>query len=805
MEFAMVASSKFPLVILFRILLGSSILFIGGCNSPEQKAQSYYERGIKMLGQQDFVKAAIEFKNALQLKKDLVDAWRGLLTVETHNRNYEAVVPILRTVVELDPKDVEAKLHLGKIMLASNAFDQALDLANAVAELDEGSAAALALRAAALLKLNDVGGATREAQAALQIDPNNTEALLVLAAERLTRGDRDGALLILDGKALSDEKDVPIQLFKLQVLESTGDWKQAEALLRRLAELNPQESAFPQYLIKMYIGQKRFDDAENELRAIAAASPSDIERGLNVVRFLQKYNSLDAARQELVARVIAGGKVFQYQLALSEFDVAQGKVAEAIELLERLANDPRSAEDALLAKVKLAQVQFSRKKFEITESLISDILRKDGRNVDGLKLRALVRMEQGQLDAAIADLRQALNEQPQSSVLMLLLASAYERSGSIELAEKQYADATRIATESGVGLNYVAFLRRRGSLERAENVLMDLASRSPNSIPVLTALADVRLERRNWTGAQEVAAHIQRLGTAGEQPDQILAVALSGRGKYEDSLRVMESVRAAVPGAVEPMAAVVGTLVRENRLDQAVTFLHRVLQSNADNAEAHVLLGSVRLLQNSPDVAVKSFRAAVERQPTNMAGYQALAQFYVRQKKIDEAERIIRTGLNEKPEDPAMQLSLAGVLELKGDYEAAIAQYESMLKDQAGSMVVANNLAGLLSNHRSDKASLDRAFSLAAVLRKSEVPFFKDTLGWLYYLRGDYTGAIALLEQAAAELPDLPIVRYHLGASYVAAGQLEKASEQLAKAQELAAGDRNLEAKIKAEQQKSRI
>jgi cellulose synthase operon protein C len=383
------------------------------------------------------------------------------------------------------------------------------------------------------------------------------------------------------------------------------------------------------------------------------------------------------------------------------------------------------------------------------------------------------------------------------------LASVYERSGSIELAEKQYADATRLATESSVGLNYVAFLRRRGSLERAENVLTDLASRSPNSIPVLTTLADVRLERKNWTGAQEVAAHIQRLGTGGEQADQILAVALSGRGKYDDSLRVMESVRAASPGAVEPMAGVVGTLVRENRLDQAVTFLERVLQSNADNAEAHVLLGSVRLLQKSPDAALKSFRAAVERQPTNMSGYQALAQFYVRQKQIVEAERIIRTGLNEKPDDSGMQLSLAGVLELKGDYEAAIAQYELMLKEQAGSMVVANNLAGLLSNHRTDKASLERAFSLAAVLRKSEVPFFKDTLGWLYYLRGDYTAAIPLLEQAAVELPDLPVVRYHLGVTYVAAGQLDKASEQLAKAQELAAGDRDLEAKIKAAQQKT--
>ena len=97
---------------------------------------------------------------------------------------------------------------------------------------------------------------------------------------------------------------------------------------------------------------------------------------------------------------------------------------------------------------------------------MTEILRKDDRNTSGLKLRASIRLEHGQLDAAIADLRQALNDQPRSAELMLLLASAYERSGSIELAEKQYADATKASNfDAVVGLNYVAFLQRRGNVE----------------------------------------------------------------------------------------------------------------------------------------------------------------------------------------------------------------------------------------------------------------------------------------------------------------------------------------------------
>ena len=66
---------------------------------------------------------------------------------------------------------------------------------------------------------------------------------------------------------------------------------------------------------------------------------------------------------------------------------------------------------------------------------------------------------------------------------MVLLAAAYERSGSIELAEKQYADATRVSDfDAGIGLNYVAFLRRRGNIERAEDILTQLAGRWPNNV-----------------------------------------------------------------------------------------------------------------------------------------------------------------------------------------------------------------------------------------------------------------------------------------------------------------------------------
>src|SRR5262245_35785413 len=117
-------------------VLALVLLQAPGCSSPEERAQSHYERGTKLLAQNEHVKASIEFKNALQLKKDLVGAWRGLAQIEERNQNWEGLFAILRTITDLDKNDVDARLRLARLMLMANQLDQALQVVNAAAELD---------------------------------------------------------------------------------------------------------------------------------------------------------------------------------------------------------------------------------------------------------------------------------------------------------------------------------------------------------------------------------------------------------------------------------------------------------------------------------------------------------------------------------------------------------------------------------------------------------------------------------------------------------------------------------------------
>jgi tetratricopeptide (TPR) repeat protein len=784
------------------VVLGSALLLLVGCSSSEQRAQSYYEHGKELVAAHDYKRAEIEFRNAVKYNKNLLPAWQSLAQLEELTHNWNGLIPILRAVLELDPNDMTARITLGRLLLLSGTVDDALRLVNDVKPADSQNADLLALKAAVLLKLKDSEGAIREAQAALKIDPANTGAMFVLAGNAWAQGDAKGALDILNSEAMAQKDDVGVMLFKLSIFEKSKDLQQAEALLQKLVELYPKEISFKRELIRLYLFQHRNDDAEKEQRAVVAANPTDVGAQLDLVRLLNTTKGPPAARQELLTLINGSGDIFSYQMALAQLEFAQGKFPEAEALLKKLISDASSAEHVLNAKINLAEMYLRQKKTDAAEALVSEIIKNDARNTNALKLRAAMRLDRGQLDGAVTDLRQALNDQPRATDLMLMLAVAYERSGSIDLAEKEFADAMRVSNfNPTVSLNYVAFLQRRGSSTHAEDVLTDLASRWRNNAEVLSALAQARLARQEWAGAQEVAEALKRLGTNVTMADELLGAALAGQKKYNESILALQNAYESAPTAVQPMYALVRTYLRAGKPDQALTFLQAVLKADASNAEAYVLLGSVQLANKLPDQARQSLLKAIEKQPRKAIGYRALSDFYVLQKNDAEALKVARAGLKEQADSSSLHLTLAGILERTGDYDAAISEYEILLAHDPSSMIVANNLASLLSEHRTDKASLQRAETLAASLRKSPFPQFKDTMGWVSYLQGDYKPAVSLLEDAATALPKVALVHYHLGMTYIATGQSEKASEQF-KSALAAAPDHDVQEKIRAAQSK---
>lgn len=751
---------------------------LAGCGSPEQRAQQYYESGMALIAKNDDLNARVALLTSAKYKSDRVEVWRALAGIDERTSSSSLFVD-LRRIVELDPSDLDARLKLARIMISGGAADAALRILEAAKE-ETPSAALHAVKALGLLRSNDNEGAIREAQRAFEIDPKNLDAVSLLASKKIADGDPEAALKLLATLTVGPKDETRVLLLKMQAYARKGDLAQAEGLLRKVISLNPKEAAYHNQLVRILISQRRFDEAEKELRGKADANPSDTKSGLELVRFLNTVRGNDAARKELESRIKAGGDTFDYQIALVELDVLKGNLKEATGKLQALAESAPSAEKKAVAQIKLAELYVGRGNAAAAEPIVAEVLSKDRRNAGALRLRAAINIDRGRFDNAISDLREALNDQPKSSDLLVLLATAYERAGKPELAERQYADALKSSNQSpDMTLRYVAFLQRRGDAQRAEDVLLQVIARYPGNLQLLSSLGQVRLSRQNWDGALAVAGNIEKLDGGRSLADQIRAAAYSGQNKIDESIAALEDAHKSSPDAVQPIVALASAYVKSGKSDKAVAMLQDVTKKFPGNAEMWVLLGQIWMSLKKDDEVVGAFKSAIEHQPKSPAGYTALNEFYVQRKDFAAAGNVLEAGLKEIPNDLGLRLSQASLQILKGDNEAAIAQYEAVLRDQPNVPVAANNLASLLLDYRSDKESLDRALSLVETLRNTNVPQFLDTVGWAHYRKGQFKDAIATLESAAQKQPNSAVIHYHLGMSYAGAGMQDKAAEQL--------------------------
>jgi tetratricopeptide (TPR) repeat protein len=112
--------------------------------------------------------------------------------------------------------------------------------------------------------------------------------------------------------------------------------------------------------------------------------------------------------------------------------------------------------------------------------------------------------------------------------------------------------------------------------------------------------------------------------------------------------------------------------------------------------------------------------------------------------------------------------------------------YERALKNIPDFWVALNNLGFLLSENAESSEDLEEALKLtkkAQKLRPERIAVI-DTLGWIYYKKGDNKRAFGLIEKALSSAPENPIFNYHMGMVLHKGGRIDEAGEKLKKSLE---------------------
>ncbi len=772
---------------LLSVVFGVSALILAACDSPEEKAQSHYENGLQLFKEENYVKAGLEFRNALQLNGNLADAWYHLALVEEKDGKLREYAGDLYKTIELDSQHVPAQIRLAKILLFSGRMEEAVQKSELALRLAPENADVWALKGAVLFRQKKNDEAVKAAKKALELEPGHVEASLVVAVEAVTRNEPDLALEVLNTSLKSHADNVPLQLAKMQALQKKGDRAGIEAVFKELIKSNPDQVSYRNNLTRFYLQEGKTDKAEAEIRAIAEENPEDTDAKLNIVRFMRSVGGNESAKAELEKMIAAEPDKYTYQFALSEILLQEGKIEEAKSLLQKVIEKAGLEEDGLSGRNKMAEVVLRQGNRDEARKLVEEVIAQDNRNVVALMIRAAMQIDDGDVENSITDLRSALREQPDSVRATLLLARAHEMTGAVELAEDRFDAAFKMAKgAAGASLQYAQFLNRRTEYERAEEILERALKVSPRNQALLTNMAQLKLIRQDWKGAEEIANRLREVNKDNIISDQILGRSYAGQKDFEKSMQAFEKAHANTPGGINTLVALVRLNISQGKIDEAKTMLEDIVGAAPDNYGARLLQGQVLVLDGDEKGGLEVYEKVITDNPKNQSAYTVLYTHHMRKKDIAAAQSVLDRALKEMPDNNAMYMAQAALYEGQEKYEDAIRVYEDMLTRVPNSEVVINNLASLISTVYSDEENLRKAYAYAKRFRSSPVPHFKDTLGWIHYKLGEYELATPLLEDAVKQLPNFALLRYHLGMSYKAEDNKKRAIEELTKAQELA-------------------
>ena len=377
---------------------------------------------------------------------------------------------------------------------------------------------------------------------------------------------------------------------------------------------------------------------------------------------------------------------------------------------------------------------------------------------------------------------------------MTLMAQAHLRDGSRELAGERLALAVEVSNQRAAeSLRYGRFLVDGNRLAVAGTVVIDALRRAPDNIDLLLALADIYLRQTDWPRTEDIIRQLQQIGTdpARSNANRLHLELLYRQQKIDESIAFLQALADQGDSSLDLSTEIVRTHMRNNDPAKALAALETLLAEHPDDGRLRFLRAGLHALAGETDKAEAIYRTLIAESPTDANPVQALYMLLNVANRPEEAGAVFDAGIAATGNSPGLLFIKAGLLETQGDFDGAIALYESLYALNSDNVVVANNLASLIATHREDPESLNRAFTLAQRLRGTDLPPFQDTYGWIEYRRGNYEEALANLKPAAAGLPDDPFAQLHLGLTYAALKQTEEARMTLTHALEIA-GDSDL-------------
>ena len=376
--------------------------------------------------------------------------------------------------------------------------------------------------------------------------------------------------------------------------------------------------------------------------------------------------------------------------------------------------------------------------------LVTGCMRDPVVRADNSYKRAEKYLRENKVDAAVIELRRALQLNPQ-------LAKAHFALGTVEL--------------------------QRGSVLTAFQEFYAASAADPDDLQAQIMVAELLARAHNFTQAKRQAELILSRWPGNKTGTLLLAESEIGLQEYKRGQALVNEVLAVEPNNVRALQDSAFLQLAGNNITQAQATLRRAWQLDPKSPAAVALLSATYEGQRDLQTAESVLQEALRQNPNQISFESLLAGFYMRHQRHADAEplyRQIQAAVKDQPQyhDVLAQfyLSASRFKEAETEYKRLVQANDKDWQSWHGLAVVY-----LVQGRYQDAANvLDR------VLQNNPKDWEGLALkGRMLLDRGQAAEAVPLLQQSHKIHPEAPEPAFDLARSYIAEGKLKDAQSAL--------------------------
>jgi tetratricopeptide (TPR) repeat protein len=479
----------------------------------------------------------------------------------------------------------------------------------------------------------------------------------------------------------------------------------------------------------LYLGSNRLAEAEEPLKAVAKYSEG------------------------------SEGKIM-----LADYYANVRRLPEAKAIYEQVA---AGKDGVATAKLRLASLGLLDGDRAGAYRLIDEILKANSTNVEALVAKAQLLFADGKSDDALASARSAVTADPGSPLAQYVLGDILKARYQLDDATTAYKDALRgSASFAPANVALAKLSINAGRFVEAARYAQAAIDSVPGLAEAHLLLAQAQIAAGN---PQSAEAPIRLLSTA--FPDSPLVQAELGRllmAKGDKTGAANAFARALKKDALQQTAleGMVILDVQQKKSADARKRLDTALAASPKDTNLQLMAARLYATAFSDAAASEAMlKRVLGTDANNLAAFDMLAHLYIQQKNLPAATVEFQKLADRQPTSVANQTAVGLLQQLQGKQDEAKARYDRALALDPRAPVAANNLAQLYVDRNEN---LDVALNLAQTA-KAGLPNsheVDDTLGWIYYKKGNGPMAVSSMRQAVAAQPENAVYLYHLGAAY---------------------------------------